>query len=118
MEKISVRPDIQAMKKPRSEALLSPEMNPERVGQRVTALRETLRLSKAQFADSVGLDRSALTRIENGTEGLGLVKANTIADLYGFGLNYIYRGDLADVPADMRPQLLLELHATRSGIKR
>lgn len=98
------------MKAPKIESLLSPEMAPDRVGPRVTAMREALHLSKAQFADSVGLDRSALSRIEKGVDGLGIAKAMTIADLYRFGLNYIYRGDLADVPADIRPALLVELH--------
>jgi transcriptional regulator with XRE-family HTH domain len=117
MEKKSAMQDCRPMKPPKIELLLSAEMNPERVGQRVIALRESLRLSKAQFADSIGLDRSALSRIERGAEGLGLIKATTIADLYGFGLNYIYRGDLSDVPEGMRPTLLVELHAARSGHK-
>lgn len=99
------------MKPPKIETLLSSEMNPDRVGPRVTAMREALRLSKAQFADSIGLDRSALSRIERGIDGLGIAKAMTIADRYGFGLNYIYRGDLADVPSNTLSTLLLELHA-------
>jgi transcriptional regulator with XRE-family HTH domain len=110
MDKLSIAWDCAPMKAPKAESLLSPEMSPDRVGPRVVALREALRLSKSQFADSIGLDRSALSRIERGIDGLGIAKAMAIADLYGFGLNYIYRGDLSDVPAEIRPTLLVELH--------
>lgn len=110
MEIFSLRADGGAMRAPKLETLLSPEMSQDRVGKRVTALRETLRLQKSQFADSIGLDRSALSRIEQGKEGLGLAKAALIADQYRFGLNYIYRGDLNDVPVELRPVLLVELH--------
>lgn len=114
MENFSLEVQCLAMKKPRLEALLSPEMRPERVGARLTAMREVLHLSKAQFADSVGIDRSALTRIEKGEEGLSVAKAGIIADLYDFGLNYIYRANLNDTPLALRPQLLVELHRLRS----
>lgn len=111
MEIISLLTDCCAMNKSKLESLLSPEMNPLRVGARVAALRETLRLSKSAFADSIGLDRSALTRIERGAEGLGIAKAVLISDIYGFGLNYLYRADLSDAPLHLRPTLLVELHA-------
>lgn len=114
MEIFSAQADASAMKKPRLEMFLSPEMRPERVGARLTAMRETLGLSKAQFADAVGLDRSALTRIEKGEEGLSITKAGIIADLYDFGLNYIYRANLNDTPLNLRPQLLVALHRLRS----
>ncbi|WP_080517359.1 helix-turn-helix domain-containing protein [Cereibacter sphaeroides] len=114
MEVFSAAHDAASMKKPRLEALLSPEMNPVRVGLRLTAMRETLGLSKAQLADSVGLDRSALTRIEKGEEGLSITKAALIADLYDFGLNYLYRANVQDTPSSLRHQLLAELHKLRS----
>lgn len=114
MEIFSANADAAPMTKARLETLLSPEMRPERVGARVTAMRETLGLSKAQFADAVGIDRSALTRIEKGEEGLSISKAGMIADLYDFGLNYIYRANINDTPIALRPQLLVELHRLRS----
>lgn len=111
MAKFSIEQQIEAMRRNPLETLLAPEMRPDRVGPRVTAMRETLRMSKAQFADSIGLDRSSLTKIEAGTMGLDLVKATRLADLYGFGLNYFFRADLSDVPLDLRTKLLNELHA-------
>lgn len=89
--------------------LIERESRPERVGPRVTALRETLRLSKAQLADSIELNRSSLTKIEKGEMGLDIAMGERIAALYGFGLDFIYRGDLSDVPLDLRPMLLVNL---------
>lgn len=114
MEFPSNQTDFLAMTKSKLEALLPPEMNPTRVGARVTAMREVLRLAKGKFADSIGLDRSALTRIEKGDEGLGIAKAVIISDIYGFGLNYLYRGDLSDTPLQLRSSLLNELHTLRA----
>lgn len=110
MENISSAPHVPGMGKMKPEMLLAPEMDPERVGRRVTAMREAMAIQKSAFADSIGLDRSALSRIEQGKEGLGIAKATRIADLYGFGLNYLYRGDLSDVPPEIRSRLLNELH--------
>ena len=32
-----------------------------------------------------------------------------VAVLYGFGLDFIYRGDLSDVPSDLRTRLMVNL---------
>lgn len=89
--------------------LIPLESRPERVGPRVTALRETMGMSKAQLADSIGLDRSTLTKIEKGTMGLDIQRGETISYLYGFGLDFIYRGELSDVPDKYRERLLEEM---------
>lgn len=93
------------------ESLIERKSRPDLVGQRVAALRESLALSRAQFADSIELDRSSLSKIEKGTAGLDIAMGERVAFLYGVGLDYIYRGDLSDVPIDMRPSLLSSLHA-------
>lgn len=103
------------MKKLAETIFLSAEMHPNRVGERITALRETLRLSKAQFADSIGFDRSTLSKIENGSRGLDIAVAARIADIYGAGLDYIYRGVMADVPPDLRATILATIHAIRTS---
>jgi DNA-binding XRE family transcriptional regulator len=92
-----------------AEKLIDRESRPIRVGPRITALRETLRLSKAEFADSIGLNRSSLTKIEKGEMGLDIAMGERVAAIYGFGLDFIYRGDLSDVPLALRPQLLVNL---------
>ncbi len=95
-------------------AFLSSEMHPDRVGERVTALRMCLHLSKAQLADSIGLDRSTLTKVEAGTKGLDVIAGARIAELYGFGMDFIYRGTLTDVPDQQRTTILAEIHAART----
>lgn len=103
------------MKKLAEMALLSPEMNPQRIGWRITALRETLGLSKAEFADSISLDRSTLTKVEGGTKGLDIAVAARVAEMYGAGLDYIYRGILSDLPLDMRATVAAQIHAARTA---
>lgn len=95
--------------------LIPNESRPERVGPRVTALRETLNMSKAQLADSIGLDRSTLTKVEKGEMGLDIARGEAIAVLYGFGLDFIYRGDVSDVPDRHRARLLVELATFRNA---
>lgn len=96
-------------------ALVPSEARPERVGPRITAMRETLALSKAQLADSLGLDRSTLTKIEKGKTGLDIQHGITIAERYGFGLNFIYRGDVSDTPDRLRARLLVEMVAAKAS---
>lgn len=103
------------MKKILASSLLSPEMHHDRVGERVTALREAVGLSKAQFADSLELDRSTLTKVESGIRGLDIAIGAKIADMYGAGLDYIYRGVMSDLPVDMRPHVNSLLYALRSA---
>ncbi len=112
MEILSIASDYQAMKK-LVESLIHLESRPEKVAPRITAIRETLGLTKAEFADSIHLDRSSLTKIENGKSGLDIAVGEIIAAMYGFGLDFIYRGDLSDVPLDLRPELLKNLAAAR-----
>lgn len=103
------------MKKLVAAAILSPEMHPDRVGERITAIRETLNMTKAAFADSIALDRSTLTKVEAGTKGLDIAMGAKIADLYGIGLDFIYRGILSDAPLEIRAALAENMHAARTA---
>ncbi|WP_444452546.1 helix-turn-helix domain-containing protein [Rhodobacter capsulatus] len=101
------------MKKLIAAAVLSPEMHPDRVGERVAAIRQTLNMSKAEFADSLELDRSTMSKVESGTKGLDIIVGARIADFYGFGLDFIYRGVLSDTPPDLRSAVAANLQAVR-----
>ena len=90
-----------------------PELNHARVGERVTALRQALAKTKAQFADELGLDRSTLSKVEQGNKGLDIAVGVRIADLYGVGLDYTYRGTITDAPETLRVQILAEINAAR-----
>lgn len=102
------------MKRMLQSALLSAEMHPDRVGERVTAMRNCLKMSKAAFADAIGLDRSSMSKVEAGNKGLDIVVASRIADLFGFGLDYIYRGVITDVPEQHRLNILPAIHAAKA----
>jgi transcriptional regulator with XRE-family HTH domain len=87
---------------------------PDQVGPRITALREALGLAKHELADSIGLDRSTLTKIEQGKVGLDIAKGEIIATRYGFGLDYIYRGELSDAPPRHHDAILRSLSGQES----
>lgn len=72
-------------------------------------------MSKATFADSIGLDRSSMSKVEAGTKGLDIAVGSRIADLFGFGLDYTYRGVLTDAPEGHRLRILSEIHAARAA---
>lgn len=108
MDIFSIAEKICRMKKI-VESLIPRESSPARVGPRVSGIRAVLNLSKAEFADSIELDRSTLTKVEKGEKGLDIAKGERIADLYAFGLDFIYRGDLSDVPLEYRATLVKAL---------
>ena len=111
---LSTGADCPPMKKMVQAALLSAEMHPNRVGDRITAIRVALGQSKAQFADSLELDRSTLSKVEAGQKGLDIIVGARIAEMYGFGLDFIYRGTLTDVPETLRVRILAEMHTARA----
>lgn len=86
--------------------LVPAESRPPQVGPRVTAVREALDMTKAEFADTIGLDRSTLTKVEKGVAGLDIAVGVTIAALFGIGLDFLYRGDLSDLPSSIRQKVL------------
>ena len=72
------------------------EIDRARIAIRVRALREALILTRAQFADSVRINRSSYTLIEDGRKVLNLRMAYDIATRYGVSMDYIYRGHTTD----------------------
>ncbi|WP_164736728.1 helix-turn-helix domain-containing protein [Pararhodobacter zhoushanensis] len=97
-------------------SLIERRSRPDQVAPRVFAIREHLGMSKAEFSEAVSVDRSSLTKIEKGTAGLDIAVAERIAELFGFGLDFIYRGDLADVPLAHRPEILSLMHSHRTTL--
>lgn len=108
MEDFSTPPHAAGMKSTLNK-LIERKSEPAQVGPRVTAIREALELPKAQFADMISLDRSSLTKIEAGKAGLDIQVGERISALYGVGLDFIYRGDLADLPDNLRQKVIASL---------
>lgn len=89
--------------------LVDRQSRPDRVGPRVTAIRCALEKNKTDFATLIGLDPSSMTKVEKGTMGLDIAVGERVAALYGIGLDFIYRGDLSDLPYDLREKILQNL---------
>jgi len=81
------------------------------VAHRLTALRETLGLTKAEFADAIGVDRSSYTKIEKGAKPLLPPAAFRIYALYGVDMNYLYLGQVGGLPSNLSSKLMASLKA-------
>lgn len=83
----------------------NPSFRPADVARRLTLAREALGLKKSEMADSVGIDRSSYTKIENGDKVLNADMAFAIAERWGVSMDYLYRGRLTDLPASIASKL-------------
>lgn len=79
--------------------------DPEMVSPRLALVREALGLSKAEFADAIGLDRSSYTKVEKAEKPLLPHIAFKIWELYGVDMNYIYLGRMDGLSSRMSSQL-------------
>lgn len=102
---IKTTPQQSAVMKKAIESLIGRESIPTKVAPRVKAIRLLKKKRKGEFADSISVDRSYYTKIERGEMGLSIANAEILSIMYGIGLNFIYRGDLSDVPEDVRADL-------------
>ncbi|QDC11258.1 helix-turn-helix transcriptional regulator [Oceanicola sp. D3] len=76
------------------------------VGQRLVALRDYHNLKQGEFADSVGIDRSSYSKIENGTKPLKAEMAYEIAEKWGVSMDFLYRGRLTELPKRLADMLM------------
>ncbi len=83
--------------------------NPKSVGRRLEALREYYHLNKADFSDSVGIDRSSYIKIERGDKPLKAEMAYAISERWGVSMDYLYRGRLTELPAPLADSLMRSL---------
>lgn len=74
---------------------------PAVVAVRLAALRMALGLTKAEFADQIGIDRSSYTKIEKGNKPLLPQNAFRLYKLYGVDMNYIYLGQILSLPSSL-----------------
>jgi DNA-binding XRE family transcriptional regulator len=72
------------------------EIHPERVALRLTALREALGMNRADFADSVRINRSSYTLIEDGRKVLNHRLGYNVAQRHGVSMDYLYRNQISD----------------------
>ena len=73
-------------------------------------MRKALGMSKAEFADMVGIDRSSYTKIEKGTKPLLPKDAYRIWQLYGIDLNFLYLGQVGGLPSSLSSKIVQHLN--------
>lgn len=73
-------------------------MDPALVGERLRMLREHHEMHSGAFADSVGIDRSSYSKIEQGKKPLKADMAFRIAERWGVSMDFLYRGRLTELP--------------------
>jgi len=84
------------------------------VARRLTATREAVGLTKAEFADAIGIDRSSYTKIEKGLKPLLPPMAYRIFELYGIDMNFIYLGQVGGLPSSLSSAVTDHLTKRRS----
>lgn len=75
--------------------------SPLKVANRLIKLREAMGLSKAEFSDRIGIDRSSYTKIEKGEKPILPKDAQHIFALWGVDMNYIYLGRVDGLPSHL-----------------
>ena len=83
--------------------------HPVKVAPRLEAAREALGLSRSEFADIVGIDRSSYSKIADGKKPLLPKDAYHIWQLYGIDMNYIYLGQLGGLPSNLSSIIIAHL---------
>lgn len=94
------------------ESATSDRWEMEMVARRLIAAREALGLTKAEFADIIGIDRSSYTKIEKGLKPLLPPTARVIFQLYGLDMNYFYLGQLGGLPSSLSSKVIAHLNGT------
>lgn len=84
-------------------------IHPLLVARRLTAIRAALGLNKADFADSLEIDRSSYTKIEKGQKPLLPKDAYRIFERYAVDLNFIYLGQVGGLPAKLSKSITSHL---------
>lgn len=70
----------------------------EQVGQRIADLRAERGVSQRRLADVLGLDPSALSRIESGERGLAVDELVSVAEFLGVETDALLRDEVDAVP--------------------
>lgn len=71
-------------------------------------------MKRADFADVIGVDRSSYTKIEDGNKPLLPPAAYRIWQLWGVDMNYIYLGQVRDLPPSLSSTVIANLTGRRA----
>lgn len=85
--------------------------DPKMVTPRLVALRMALDLTKAEFADIIGIDRSSYTKMEKAEKPILPKDAQKMWKLWAVDMNYIYLGRVDGLPAHLSSKITANLTA-------
>lgn len=77
----------------------------EAVGLRLKAAREALGLNKREFAEGAGMSEQNYGPFENGKRDLSLAAAKQLRKIYHLPLDFMYFGNMADLPHRIAKEL-------------
>lgn len=80
-------------------------IDPDRVAERLEAIRLALGLTGKDFAHSFGCDPSSYSKIIRGEKPLKADMGYAIAERWGVPMDYLYRGRLTDLPESLAKAL-------------
>lgn len=72
--------------------------DPEAVGARLKAARLALGLNKREFAEAADMGEQTYGPFENASRPLSLIAAKKIREAHGLTLEFMYFGNIADLP--------------------
>lgn len=75
------------------------------VGLRLRAVRISTGLNAQDFAGSVDIDKSSYSKIEQGKKALNADMAYRVAQTWAVSMDFLYRGRLTDLPANILDSL-------------
>jgi len=81
----------------------------EAVGERLKSLRLYHEKTQAEFSASVQIDPTSYGKIEKGMKPLKADMAYRIAERWGVSMDFLYRGRLTELPADLADSLIASL---------
>lgn len=72
----------------------------QELAHRISYLQENTHLNQSEVADKLQIERTAFSKIKNGTRKVSAEELNKLADIYGVTTDYLLgrKVDLGDVP--------------------
>jgi transcriptional regulator with XRE-family HTH domain len=86
-----------------------PKIDLDGVAARLEAIRDVMNVGKSNFAESIGLDPSSYSKVISGQKPLKLDYGFALSEVWGVSIDFIYRGDFARLPDDMRRKMIARL---------
>lgn len=74
------------------------EATPEKIGERLTIVREVTGLNQVEFAERARIAPNAWNNYERARKRIGLEAAIALVATYQLTLDYIYLGDASNLP--------------------